>query len=209
MRRSRGAKDQLEVRVQERTEELQKEVVERMRAENLQRIAYDATRLLAEADSMEEAMPEILEVICEGMGQEVAAVWKLDETADALRCAHAWQRPGKSAEEFLEATRKTSLPASKGLPGRVWVNQQPEWIEDIAKDGDFTRAEAALACGLRCCLAIPIYQNAELGGLLELFSGEVQKPDQDLFRLGVALAGQIGQFMSRKQAEANLVKPKK
>jgi two-component system sensor histidine kinase/response regulator len=88
------------------------------------------------------------------------------------------------------------------------VNQQPVWIEDIAKDADFTRAEAAVACGLRCCLAIPIYQNAELGGLLELFSGQVQKPDQDLLRLGVALGGQIGQFMSRKQAEANLVKAK-
>src|SRR6266851_5761128 len=57
-----NAKDQLELRVRERTEELQKEVTERMRAEKLQRIAYDATRLLAEADSMEEAMPEILEV---------------------------------------------------------------------------------------------------------------------------------------------------
>ncbi len=203
-----SAKDDLEVRVLARTEELEREVIERMRAEKLQRIAYDATRLLAEADSMEEAMLEILEVICEGMGQKVAAIWKLDETTDVLRCTHAWQRPGASVEEFLEATRKTSLPASKGLPGRVWVNQQPVWIEDVAKDADFKRAEAALACGLRCCLVIPIYQNAELGGLLELLSGEVQKPEQDLLRLGVALSGQIGQFMSRKQAEASLVKAK-
>ena len=41
-----------------------------------------------------------------------------------------------------------------------------------------------------------------------MFSGEVQKPNQDVLRLGVALGGQIGQFMSRKQAEANLVKAK-
>src|SRR6266446_3625291 len=203
-----NAKDQLELRVRERTEELQKEVIERMRAEKLQRIAYDATRLLAEADSMEEAMPEILEVICEGMGQEVAAIWKLDETTDVLRCTHTWQRSGASVEGFLEATRKTSQPASTGLPGRVWVTQQPAWIEDVTKDTDFSRAEEAVACGLRCGLAVPIFQNAELGGLLELFSGKVQKPDQDLLRLGVALGAQIGQFMSRKQAEANLVKAK-
>src|SRR6266851_331711 len=203
-----NAKDQLELRVRERTEELQKEVTERMRAEKLQRIAYDATRLLAEADSMEEAMPEILEVICEGMGQEVAAIWKLDETTDVLRCTHTWQRSGASVEGFLEATRKTSQPASTGLPGRVWVTQQPAWIEDVTKDADFSRAEAAVACGLRCGLAVPIFQNAELGGLLELFSRKVQKPDQDLLRLGVALGAQIGQFMSRKQAEANLVKAK-
>jgi signal transduction histidine kinase/CheY-like chemotaxis protein/uncharacterized membrane protein affecting hemolysin expression len=203
-----SAKEDLEIRVQERTEELQKEILERKRAEKLQRIAYEATRLLAQADSMEEAMPEILEVICEGMGHEVAAIWKLDETTDILRCIHTWQRPGASAEEFLEASRKILLPASTGLPGRVWVNQQPVWIEDVTKDADFTRAEAAVACGLHCALAVPIYQNAELGGLLELFSGKVQKPDHDLLRLSVALGGQIGQFMSRKQAEANLVHAK-
>src|SRR5229473_1768512 len=42
-----SAKEDLEVRVLARTEELQREVIERMRAEKLQRIAYDATRLLA------------------------------------------------------------------------------------------------------------------------------------------------------------------
>ena len=203
-----SAKEDLEVRVLARTEELQKEVFERMRAEKLQRIAYDATRLLAEADSMDEAMPEILEVICEGMGQEVAAIWRLDETTDVLRCTYTWQRPGASVDEFLEATRNTSLAASTGLPGRVWVNQQPVWIADVTKDADFTRAEVAVACGLRCGLVVPIFQNAELGGLLELFSGKVQEPDPYLLRLGVALGGQIGQFMSRKQAEANLVKAK-
>jgi signal transduction histidine kinase/DNA-binding response OmpR family regulator len=203
-----GVKDDLEIRVQKRTEELQKEVLERKRAEKLQRIAYEATRLLAQADSMEEAMPEILAVICEGMGYEVVAIWKLDETTDILRCIHTWQRPGASADEFLDASRKVLLPASTGLPGRVWVNQQPVWIEDVTKDADFTRAEAAVACGLHCALAVPIFQNAELGGLLELFSGRVQKPDDDFLRLSVALGGQIGQFMSRKQAEANLLHAK-
>jgi signal transduction histidine kinase/CheY-like chemotaxis protein len=41
-----------------------------------------------------------------------------------------------------------------------------------------------------------------------LFSGRVQKPDDDFLRLSVALGGQIGQFMSRKQAEANLLHAK-
>src|SRR5260370_1616173 len=171
----KSAKEDLEVRVLERTEELEREVVERMRAEKLQRIAYDATRLLAVADSMEEVMPEILEVICEGMEQEVAAIWKLDETADMLRCIHTWQRPGASVEEFLEATRKTSLPASRGLPGRPRVNQPPVWIAGGTEDAAFTRAEVAVASGLRCGLVVPIFRRAEVGGLLELFSGKAQE----------------------------------
>jgi signal transduction histidine kinase/DNA-binding response OmpR family regulator len=204
----KGAKEGLEIRVQARTEELQREVVERKRSEELQRLGYDATRLLAKSDTVEETMPEILEVICKGMGQEVAAIWKLEETANTLRCTHVWQQPGESAEEFLEATRQCLLPSNRGIPGRVWLSQQPEWIEDLTKDSDFTRKEAAAASGLRCYLAVPIFQNAELGGLLELFSRKAQKPDQDMLRLSMALGSQIGQFTSRKEAETNLVQAK-
>jgi signal transduction histidine kinase/DNA-binding response OmpR family regulator len=203
-----GAKEGLEIRVQARTEELQREVVERKRSEQLQRIGYDATRLLAKSNTVEETMPEILKIICKGMGQEVASLWMLEETTHRLRCRYVWQQPGESAEEFLEATRKISLPANAGIPGRIWLSQQPEWIEDVMNEKDFVLKKEATARGLRCYLAVPIFQNAELGGMLELFSGDAQKPDRDMMRLCVALGRLIGQYTSRKQAETNLVRAK-
>src|SRR5260370_1266292 len=105
-----------------------------------------------------------------------------------MRCALVWERPGASAEEFLEATRNASLPTCAGLAGRVWVSQGPVWIEDVAKDADLSRAQAAISCGLRSGLVVPIFQNAELSGLLELFSGKGQKPDHAFIKLGVAPA---------------------
>jgi PAS domain-containing protein len=88
------ARDSLELRVQERTEELQREVIERKRSEQQQRIAYAATRVLAESVDQESAIVDILPIICEGLGYEVAAIWKWDRQADVLRCTHVWQRPG-------------------------------------------------------------------------------------------------------------------
>ena len=167
------ANDQLEVRVQERTKALEKEVLERKRAENLQRTAYDGTRLLAESDAAEAVMPRLLQLICQELGQDVAVIWKLDESAYVLRCAHIWEEPGPSVEKFLSATQKMSLPSCAGLAGRVWVNRQAEWIENVTRDSDFVGAEAASACGLQRALIVPIFRNDKLGGLLELVSRKV------------------------------------
>jgi signal transduction histidine kinase/DNA-binding response OmpR family regulator len=203
-----SAKGQLEDRVQERTNELQKEILERKRAEKLQRTAYHGTRLLAESAETEVVMPRLLHLICEEMGQAAAVIWQLDQFANVLRCAYFWQGPGEPVETFLIATKKISLPSCSGLAGRVWVNRQPEWIADVTKDVDFVRAEAALACGLRSAVVAPIFQNDELGGLLELVSRDAQRPDQDVLHFSAALGSQIGQFMNRKRAEADLIEAK-
>jgi methyl-accepting chemotaxis protein len=52
-----GAKDQLELRVQLRTQELRKEVHDRERAQQLQGIAHDVTRLLAGSNSIDITPP--------------------------------------------------------------------------------------------------------------------------------------------------------
>jgi signal transduction histidine kinase/DNA-binding response OmpR family regulator/uncharacterized membrane protein affecting hemolysin expression len=203
-----GAKDQLELRVEARTEDLQREVTERMRAEQLQRIAYAATRVLAESVDLEGAIPEILGIICEGLGYEVAATWKWDPRADVLRCTHVWQWPGASVDAFVQATRNTALPIGVGLPGRVWFSRSPQWIEDISKDADFPRAQTAIASGLLSGIGFPIFHTGEIDGLFELYKREVFKPDKDLLDLGAALGTQIGQFITRKNAEIEMVAAK-
>ncbi len=203
-----GAKEDLEVRVLARTEELQREVIERKRSEQQQRIAYSATRVLAESVDQESAIAKILHIICEGLGYEVAAIWKWDPQADLLRCTHVWQRPGTSVDAFAEVTRNTQLTIGAGLPGRVWLSRNPEWIEEIAKDTNFPRVQAAMACGLQSGIGFPIFYNEEINGFFELYSREVCRPDQDLLDLGAALGTQIGQFIVRKQAETELVRAK-
>ena len=105
----KGAKDQLEVRVQERTKALQKEILDRKRAENLQRTAYEGTRLLAESDSADAVMPRLMHLICQELGQDAAVIWKSDGSANVLQCAHVWQEPGPSVEKFLTATQEHSI----------------------------------------------------------------------------------------------------
>ena len=203
-----GAKDQLELRVQERTKELQNEIIERKRAEQLQRTAYEVTRLLAESTAAEGVMHRLLEMICAEMHQDVASLWTLRAEPDVLHSAYVWHRAEARVDEFLTATQKTLVPLCRGLGGRAWVNRQPEWIADVSSDPDFGRVEATEACGLKSAVLVPIFQHDELGAVLELVSRDTTRPEDDVLQLCAALGSQIGQFMIRKQAEADLVKAK-
>ena len=205
-----NAKDQLEIRVRERTRDLQKEVVERERAQQLQGLAYEVTRLLAGSNSMDVTLPKILQILCEGLNYEVGAVWKVDREANVLRCVDVWQRPGPALEEFMNVTRQLTLGSGIGLPGRVWASGKPAWVQEIEieKDPNSPRRDAALSGGLRSGVAFPIFHNDQFSGLLELFGREAHKPEPELLDLGVALGSQIGQFIARKQAETDLVQAK-
>ena len=228
-----GAKDQLEVRVQERTQELQIEIRSRERAQRLQGIAYDVTRLLAGSNPMDVTLSKVLQLLCDGLQREVGAIWRLNRTANVLECADVWQRPGPSLEEFMSATREARFTRGVGLAGRAWDKGRPTWLKDPADDPDnhssagsasdtsqrdwlndpetvskYPRAAAALACGLRSGVAFPILNSGEFTGVVELFARDVRKPEPDLLDLGAALGSQIGQFIARKQAEVELVAAK-
>jgi signal transduction histidine kinase len=202
------AKDQLEHRVEERTAELQKEIHERERAQKLQGVAYDVTRVLAGSNPIDVTLPKVLQILCEELERDVSAIWKLNRATNTLECADIWQQPGPAVEEFMAATRQISLSSGVGLPGRVWATGQPVWIEDLAQDTSFPRIKVALACGLHSGMAFPIFHDGEFTGAIELFGREIHKVQPALLDLGMALGSQIGQFMARKQAETQVVEAK-
>ena len=88
-----------------------------------------------------------------------------------------------------------------GLPGRVWASGQPAWIPDVIKDTNFPRAPVAARAGLHGAFGFPIVVGSDILGVMEVFSGEIQQPDEELLRMLAAIGSQIGQFMKRKQAE--------
>ena len=81
-----------------------RDITLRKRAERRMAVGYALTRVLAEAENLEAASPLILRSICEGLGWELGAFWRLDEGAKVLRCVDLWHPPGAS-----------SFPVSSGL----------------------------------------------------------------------------------------------
>ena len=162
---------------------------------------YAVTRVLAEAPTLATATPRILSAICEGLGWSVGAIWRVDQKEKLLRPVEIWHLPAVQIPGFEGATRAQTLPLGVGLPGRVWSQGQPIWIEDVADDANFPRAPIAAQEGLHAAFGFPILLKAEVLGVLEFFSEQIQKPDRRLLEMIGAIGSQIGQFIERLEAE--------
>ena len=202
------ANDDLESRVELRTQELQKEVADRKRAQDLQGIAYNVSRVLAEADSIDDAIVRVLQILCESLEQRAAMLWRMDAGSQWLRCSHVWQQPDSGATEFIESMSRISRDPSSGLPGKAWLNRQTLWVEDARENPHCLNVELAIQCGISSGLIVPIFIHGELGGLLQTFAGKTARPDEHLLRLTDVVGSQVGLFLQRKQAEAETLRAK-
>jgi len=165
---------------------------------------YAVTRVLAEATDLVVGAPKILQAICAGLGWSVGAIWRVDEKENVLRCVETWHVPSARLEEFDRITRTHTFAPGIGLPGRVWSNTRPAWIEDVTQDANFPRAAIAAREGLHAAFCFPILLASEVLGVLEFFSHEIQQPDARLLEMMGAIGSQIGQFIERKNAEDSL-----
>ncbi len=185
------------------------DLTDRKRAEARAQAQYSVTRILSEADSLEAACQPVLQAVCEGMGWDWGAIWRVQEDANILRCANTWHTPKINADAFLNNTEAMTFAPGTGLPGRVWLRYEPEWIEDVTQDSTFLRADVAMRNNLHAGVAFPIRFEGKVVGVMELLSRETRPEDHDQMQQLNALGSQIGQFMERKRTEAAMHEAKR
>jgi len=161
-----------------------------------------AMQVLSETQSLAAASPRILQAICENLGWDFGAVWRVEETTDTLCCVETWHSPEAKIPKFEARTRQATFTRGTGLPGRVWSSRQPAWIADVTRDANFPRAPIAGEEGLHGAFGFPILVGDEVRGVMEFFNREIHEPDAELLGTMASIGGQIGQFIERTRAEA-------
>ena len=165
-------------------------------------IEHGATQALSESESLAEAAPKIIATVCRTLGWQCGSSWIYVPAEDALKYIASWGLPGKAIEQFLEATQTMKQPReSGGLLRRAWLGGEPVWARDVDSDTSFRRAPAALKAGLHSAFGFPFKAGDEVLGVMEFFSGAIQRPDSDLLDCMSYLGSQIGQFVLRAAAQ--------
>ena len=168
------------------------------------RVVYETACALAESATLAEAAPRMLEAICDALGWEYGAFWRVDRAARVLRCTATFHLPSLRVDEFTAASRQTAFASGIGLPGRVWASRQPAWIPDVVHDANFPRAAFAARVGLHAAFGFPMLHGDEVLGVMEFFSREIREPDEELVAMLDTVGSQVGLFVARKRAEEEL-----
>ncbi|MFN2590477.1 MAG: GAF domain-containing protein [Actinomycetota bacterium] len=180
------------------------DITQRKRTERRLAVQYGVTQALAESKTLAEATRRILQEICTIAGWDFGAVWTYDDDRDVLACVQTWVSDPAAMRPMVEETRRLEVRPGEGLPGAVFASRAPRWSAEILADPVFARADAAGTAGLRSAAAFPIVLGTDALGVLEFFGTDLREPDRDLSRLLEAIAGQVGQFVERTEAEADV-----
>ena len=166
-------------------------------------LLYEIGRILASAETTSVAAPQILESICRNLQFEIGELWRLDKDETVLRLESVWHLPDSELEKFAALSHDFEFVVGDGLPGKVWANKAPVWIEDLDA-GDFPRRFIIAATGLQSGFAFPVLLGDKLLGVVSCFSGEKYSTDETLLQMVAAVGNNIGQFIKRERAESSL-----
>lgn len=166
---------------------------------------YAVSRILAESGTTDEAIPRLLEAVCQHLDWDLGGIWTFTADEGVLRSAGMWRRPSLILTNFEAESRQRSFAPGVGLPGRVWATMKPHWLVNVVDDENFPRAAAAARDGLHAAAGFPILLDSQALGVMEFFSHEVRESDEDLLEMMAALGRQVGQFLERKSAETRLL----
>jgi diguanylate cyclase (GGDEF)-like protein/PAS domain S-box-containing protein len=180
------------------------DITERKQSERRQAMEHAVTRVLAEAQSLDEAVPQIIRTVCETMGWHYGDRYELDEEAGLLRRQEMWCIDEPAIREFADSAAHRSVKPdnmAQGLVRRTYSSGKPVWIADIAKQADLRRKPLIERAGLHGAFAFPLSANNKVLGVMEFFHRDVREPDGMLLQIAESIGSQIGQFVVRMQAE--------
>lgn len=186
--------------------QLEQEILERKKIEQLLTAEQAVTHLLAESAILSEnltpdAALNILRLVCEGLGWEQGSFWRLDNRLNTMQCDVIWRPPSAAFSQFEALSRKMTFLPGEEFPGRAWIGGAPAWVTDFSQEAGFVRAPIAAIEGIRGACAFPIWDGKEIFGVMEFFSRERRPVDDDLLLMMASIGSKVGQFIGGKKAE--------
>ena len=184
------------------------DITQRRRDEQRRALQFLVSRSLSGADSVRQGASRVVQSICGRLGWTIGNIWMLSATKDRLELLDLWHEPSADVQAFVEASRSLDCKRGICLPGWVWSTALSHWVADVVTDPNFYRGHKAAGANLHAALAFPILHQGQVLGVIEIFGRRIEEQDDELMEALNGIGSQVGQFVARKSAEAELLEAK-
>ncbi len=177
------------------------DVTEQTRALRRQRAQFTVTRTLADATSLDDAGPALLQAMCHGVGWDVGELWLVD--GQRLWQTASWSDPFTGVPANDDHAPTPELRVGEGLEGRAWKLSSAQWVEDLRLEAS-DRDSLARNSRLRSGVAVPVGRGDAVAGVLVFLSIRSRSEDPVTIAVLEDVCDQIAQFLARRSAQTAL-----
>jgi diguanylate cyclase (GGDEF)-like protein/PAS domain S-box-containing protein len=180
-----------------------RDVTEEKRAEQLLRLEHRVSSALSEAKSAEAGVAAVLRLVCEAEGWHCGRYFEIDKAAEAALYRQGWASADTALQDFLRQSHGLRFRRGESLVGLVWQDGAPIWSTDTQDDAR-VKPSLRIAGPPRGAFLFGALTEGEIIGVLGFTSAAVRRPDRRLLAAARVIGAQVGQFLRRMQAEAQL-----
>jgi diguanylate cyclase (GGDEF)-like protein/PAS domain S-box-containing protein len=177
-----------------------RDIIERKQNQKRLEAHHSITRLLSESNSIAEAIPQILQTLCQGLEWDLGVFWLLDRQQNLLRYVDNWHLPSLQVKQFETMAEQLAFACGVRFPGLVWESGQPVAMTNFLDEESFLPGLEAM----QSALGLPVFGDKDFLGVMTFYSDKIQHPDAAAIAMLSAISSQIGQFIERKRSETAL-----
>lgn len=179
-----------------------------------ERLGFELTAFLVGTHSMDDAITNVIQLICKNLGWDWGAYWAAEAPAAGgvprLACKYFWHQPELDLASFGAESATLSLAPGEGLVGAVWQSGRPDWVEDMVNDLRFSQRTNDRECKLWSGYVFPVtYVSADghthSPGVLEFYSCLSRQPEAQLPKVSASIGAFIAQMAQRIEHQATVL----
>ncbi|MAL01217.1 MAG: hypothetical protein CL536_03575 [Alcaligenaceae bacterium] len=166
-------------------------------------LQYDVSAILAESESEEEALPQVLQAIARNKSWDLALAWVFDDEQINL---YEWSEIDEDVSDYIDASRELALEQVDDLPAQVLGAKDIVWVPDIRTETSHSRHAISTQTGWCNAVAFPLQHGQKLLGVIELVRRDCEPLEEDLKGLLRILGRDIARFIESVRYEEELEK---
>jgi PAS domain S-box-containing protein len=184
-----------------------RDMTELRRTEDELRLLQAATMVISSAEDFETAVARVIREVCVESGWVAGEMWIPDADYARLELAPGWWAASPEMEAFfVEASAPQTMAPGEGLPGMVWQEKRPHWIDVATTKREGPRIDTARRVGFAAGVAVPVLAEGEVVAVVGFFADHRRTEDERWTNVLSAIASQLGPVLLRKRAEDELAR---